>query len=82
MSAEAKMIRNLRSSILGTDVSYTNGAHLPAHPTESKAGGRNLHTCRFVQPYYGASSPLIRLATPLVWFIDLPTATIITIFPD
>ncbi|GFW64013.1 hypothetical protein TNCV_707181 [Trichonephila clavipes] len=42
----------------------------------------SLHTCKFLQPYYGAPNPHIRLVTPLVWLIVLQTATKIAIFTD
>ncbi|GFS59934.1 hypothetical protein TNCV_3957321 [Trichonephila clavipes] len=42
----------------------------------------NLHACRFLQPDHCASNSHIRLATPLVWLIFFPTATIIAIFTD
>ncbi|GFU69658.1 hypothetical protein TNCV_2559481 [Trichonephila clavipes] len=41
---------------------------------------RNLNTCRFLQHYHGAPSPRSHLASPAIWFIDFPMATIIVIF--
>ncbi|GFX96724.1 hypothetical protein TNCV_245111 [Trichonephila clavipes] len=59
-----------------------SGMQLPKLLTATLWKVGNLHLCRFLQAYRGSPNLLIRLATPLGWFIVLSTASIITIFTD